>query len=171
MKLPRLRFLIPFALAIFMSLGANSYVSTQFDEDQRIAEITWEAACRLSQYECPDKSPMVRRSPIIGEMARARGAYWFAAQVVWLDSPLGGSQQYLTTLHEQIHYLQWFNRVGDETGWSDLMKCIQEREALEYTNAYALELGLSEQWMRSVPEWRRLYGCTPPKQSKKLMGH
>jgi len=170
MRLPRLRFLIPFAAAIFLSLGANSYVATQYSDDQRIAKITWKAACRISNYEvCPKKGPAVRRSPILGEMASARGAYWLGSSVIWLDKPLSGTQVWLTVFHEQIHYLQTVNGVTME-GYDQTLRCLVEREALELTNAYVDELGAPRSYKRTVEVWRKLYGCTP-NSGKQIMGH
>ena len=130
----------------------------RYAKDQRIAKITWKAACRISNYEvCPKHGPAVRRSPLIGEVG-ARGAYWMGSPVIWLDPPLkSGTQMWMTIFHEQIHYLQWINQVDSE-GFDRTLRCLIEREALDFTNAYAVELGRSD-LQRTVEVWRRLYGC------------
>ena len=174
MKCPRLRYLVPLLASLTLMLGADAialYATSPPDRygvDQRIAAITYAAACRLSQYTyCPEIGPTVRRSPILGEMASARGAYWMGAPVVWLDTTVGGTQAWLTILHEQIHYLQWHNEVDSE-GFDRTLTCLLEREALEFTNAYARELRRPK-LIRTVEDWRDLYNCHE-KNNKRIMG-
>jgi len=78
--------------------------------------------------------------------------------VVWLDKALStGTQMWLTIFHEQIHYLQGWNRV-DSLGFDKTLRCLIEREALDFTNAYADELGRPD-LKRTLKVWRKLYGC------------
>jgi len=156
--MPRLRFLIAFLAVTFLSGAADKLTPDRYTLDQRVAKITWKAACRISQYEeCPKRGPAVRRSPVIGEVG-ARGAYWMGTPVVWLDKALStGTQMWLTIFHEQIHYLQGWNRV-DSLGFDKTLRCLIEREALDFTNAYADELGRPD-LKRTLKVWRKLYGC------------
>jgi hypothetical protein len=138
------------------------YSNDQYVRDQRIAQITYKAACRISNYECVRPAPVVRRSPILGENG-IRGAYWVDSTVVWLDRPLKGSQLWLTIFHEQVHYLQTQNTVGGE-GYDKLLTCLVEREALDFTNEYAVELDRSD-LIRTIEVWRELYNCKPQSQT------
>lgn len=157
MKLPRIRFVLPFLLISTLSgWAADPYVS-RFDSDQRIAAITYKAACRITNYVCPKVGmPQVRRSATLGDNG-VRGIIWNDEGVVWLDTKVKGTQTWLVMLHEQIHWLQIKN--GVDAGANDsLLICIMEREALDFTNEYARELRAP--WMqRTLEEWRKLYGC------------
>ena len=161
--MPRARYLYALMLTL-LAYGCVSlvpYEPTVYDKDQRIARITWEAACRLSQYDdCPGDGPSARRSPIVGEMANAYGLYWMGAPVIWIDSDLMGTQLWLTIFHEQIHYLQSWNDVHEVGDESRLTVCMLEREAMELTNRFAAELNAEPKYTRSAATWRRLYGCT-----------
>ena len=167
MKCPRLRYLLPLLASLMLMLGADAiatYTPNQYNIDQRIAAITWDAACRISQYEvCPDKGPAVRRSPVVGELGRARGIYFVGSYVVWLDPEIGGSQAWLTTFHEQIHFLQSANLVEMAEYDDHLLDCLVEREALDFTNAYARELRRPE-LQRTLEVWYALYECDPDDQ-------
>lgn len=156
--MPRLRFLIAFLAVTILSGWEADYSSDQYVRDQRIARITYKAACRISQYDCVRPAPVVRRSPILGENG-IRGAYWPASTVIWLDRPLKGTQLWLTIFHEQVHYLQVANTV-DSGGWDKLLTCLIEREALDFTNEYAVELERPD-LIRTVEVWRKLYNCDP----------
>jgi len=163
----RLGFLIVFLAVAALSLAPVSEVADRYTMDQRIAGITWDAACRISKYDCAVQEPTVRRSPVIGEN-RARGVYWENSTVIWLDSSLRGTQFWLTTFHEQIHYLQGQNTVGF-VQFDRMLTCLVEREALDFVNTYADELGRSD-LKRTVVEWRKLYNCRI-KKSKTGMHH
>ncbi len=156
--IPRLRFILPLiAVAAFAFSDPARVETDSYRSDQRIARITWKAACRISKYDCPYKSPKVRRSAILGEQG-IRGAYWAGSPVVWLDKPVHGTQLWLTIFHEQVHYIQTANGVGDD--WGRLLSCMMEREALDFTNAYALELK-APGYVRTLKVWRSLYNCDP----------
>lgn len=158
--MPRARFLYALMLTLLAYGCVNLTTPTVYDIDQRIARITWEAACRLSQYDiCPSQGPFARRSPIVGEMASAYGLYWMGSPVTWIADDLMGTQLWLTIFHEQIHFLQYFNGVDEEDD-SRLTRCLLEREAMELTNKFAAELGSEPKYTRSATVWRRLYGCT-----------
>ena len=165
--LVRTRFIFAFLAALSLSAWTPDY--SKYDDDQRISRITWRAACRISHYElCPEERPAVRRSPILGERMSARGVYWLGTPVVWLDSPQRGTQQWLTTFHEQVHFIQYVNGVSVE-GYDRDLRCLIEREALDFTNAYALELGRPE-LQRTLEVWQELYNCGPKTSTKSLMG-
>ncbi len=159
--MPRLSYLLALLAALFL-LGQSRapLADVQYNADQRMARITWKAVCRLSSYrECPRKGPEVRRSPIVGELARAYGLYWMGMEVVWIDSKLTGTKAWLTTFHEQVHYLQWINSVDVDN--SRLFDCLIEREAMELTNAYAVKIKAGPSHIRSLVRWRQLYKCQP----------
>ena len=169
MSLPRLRFVIPFLLIAWFSVAVDSYVATQYQEDQRTAKIVWKAACRITNYEvCPRKGPAIRRSPIVNELMGALGVYWMGSPVIWLSEPITGGQAWLTILHEQIHYLQYLNDVDSE-GFDKNLTCLEEREAMVFTNIYAIEIDRLD-LVRSVEVWRDLYKCHPNSTSK-IMWH
>ena len=163
----RLRFLIALLAAAALSLAPVSDVPGRYTLDQRIAGITWDAACRISKYDCDVQEPTVRRSPVLGENS-ARGAYWEDSTVLWLDNTLHGTQFWLTTFHEQIHYLQGHNTVGF-VSFDAMLTCLVEREALEFVNTYADELGRPD-LKRPVDVWRKIYNCRI-KKSKIGMHH
>jgi hypothetical protein len=163
--MPRFRFLIAFVAVVFLC-GAASKLPSQYSTDQRIAKITWKAACRISNYEvCPKRGPAVRRSPVIDEV-NAWGAFWPRTEVIWIGQALElqiGTRLWLTIFHEQIHYLQGINTI-EYDGYDKALSCLIEREALDFTNAYAEELGRSDM-QRTVERWRELYNCDlSPKQ-------
>jgi len=165
--MPRYRFLIAFALIALFAVFHDPYAQTDsYDADQRIAYKTWKAACRLSHYEtCPKTGPALRRSPIVGEMAEAYGLYWMGSDVIWVDTTLKGTRLWLTTFHEQIHYIQGLNYV-DVEGYSKLNDCLIEREAMELTNTYGMELEVPLFFLRTVGVWRELYKCEPGKPDR-----
>ncbi len=160
--MPRLSYLIALLAALFL-LGqsrAPEANDDQYVSDQRMGRNTWKAVCRLSQYRhCPRKAPEVRRSPIVGELAKAYGVYWMGMEVVWIDTNLTGIRAWLTTFHEQIHYVQYLNGVDVDD--SRLFDCLIEREAMELTNMYAREMKAGPSHIRSVVRWRQLYKCQP----------
>ena len=160
--MPRLSYLIALLAALFL-LGqsrAPEANDDQYVSDQRMARSTWKAVCRLSQYRaCPRKAPELRRSPIVGELARAYGIYWMGMEVVWIDTKLTGTRAWLTTFHEQVHYLQYLNTVDVDD--SHLFDCLIERESMELTNKYAVELKAGPSHIRSLVRWRQLYNCQP----------
>ena len=175
MKCPRLRFLVPLLASLILMTGADAlalYASSAPDRygvDQRIAAITWEAACRISQYEiCPDKGPVVRRSIVIGELGSANGIYFIGSDVVWLDTPRGGTGAWLTIFHEQIHFLQSQNlfEINEYDDW--MLGCLVEREALDFTNTYAQELRRPE-LQRSIEVWEDLYKCKLSNKPRHIM--
>ena len=169
--MPRIQYLVALALAVvLLILGKTSPADGEYAAEQRIAKITWNAACRLSNYEtCPKKGPALRRSPIVGELAQAYGLYWMGSSVIWIDTELVGTRIWLTTFHEQIHYIQGLNYV-DVEGFSKLNDCLIEREAMELTNAYGRELGVGASFLRTVEVWRELYNCGP-NQTQRIMHH
>ena len=160
--MPRAKFVYALLLTILVYgcvVVKDAY--TTYERDQRTARITWEAACRLSQYDyCPKAGPFTRRSPIVGEMARAYGLYWMGSPVIWIDTNLMGTRLWLTIFHEQVHYLQSINKVTVPADETRLTVCMLEREAMELTNEFAAELGAEPKYTRSAAEWRRLYRCT-----------
>jgi len=167
MRLPRLRFILPLVAAIFLT-GATT-VASQWAQDQRVARATWKAACELSKYNCKGlETPTVRRSGMLGDI-RVRGAYWGGSPIVWLDTPLKGTQMWLTIFHEQIHYLQYFNGAFDDNS-SRLLDCVIEREAWKLTNEYVDYLNAVQSFKRPLEEWKRLYDCDA-KQQTQIMGH
>ena len=158
--------LLTFLAAVALA-SAPVKVADRYTMDQRIAGITWDAACRISKYDCDVQEPTVRRSPVLGENS-ARGAYWEDSTVLWLDSTLHGTQFWLTTFHEQIHYLQGQNTVGF-VSFDHMLTCLVEREALIFVNTYADELGRPD-LKRPVDVWRKLYNCRI-KKAKTGMHH
>ncbi|KKM98319.1 hypothetical protein LCGC14_1159140 [marine sediment metagenome] len=163
----RARFLIAFLAAASLTAAPVNDVPDRYATDQRIARITYKAACRISKYDCVRPAPRVRRSPVVGDND-ARGAYWSNSTVVWLDRDLKGTQLWLTIFHEQVHYLQVGNTV-DANGFDRFMTCIMEREALDFVNEYARELN-KPTFVRTVKVWRELYKCNP-KKSNTGMSH
>jgi len=142
-----------------MLSGVAANLPSRYEADQRIAKVTWKAACRISNYEVCGKRPAVRRSPVIDEM-HAWGAYWYGQEIVWIGKTLelkSGSRLWLTIFHEQIHYLQWINSI-DYDGYDKALTCLVEREALDFVNLYADELAAGYM-KRTVEKWRELYGC------------
>ena len=168
--MPRLRFVFALMAAVCLFVGTKLHAQADtYAADQRIAKQTWEAACRLSYYEtCPKVGPALRRSPIVGEMAEAYGVYWMGSDVIWIDTTLTGTRVWMTTFHEQIHYIQGLNFV-DTDGYNKLNNCLIEREAMELSNKYGLELGVGPFFLRTVEVWRELYGCKPIEPSKRIM--
>lgn len=154
---PRLSFVLPLIAVALLALSDPAQVDSQYSADQRIAKITYKAACRISKYACPTRGmPSVRRSAMIGESG-ARGVIWSGQKVVWLDKALVGTRVWLTIFHEQVHWLQI--QSGVDAGLEErLLTCIMEREAMDFTNAYARELG-APQMQRSLVVWRNLYSC------------
>jgi hypothetical protein len=167
LKFPRLRFVVPFIAALLLT--GYGEVASKWEQDQRIARLTWKAACELSRYSCKRLDvPTVRRSGMLGDI-RARGAYWGGSPIIWLDWPLKGTQMWLTTFHEQIHYLQWHNRAYDGNS-SRLLDCVIEREAWRLTNEYVDYLKAPQTFKRSLEDWKRLYDCDANQQNQ-IMGH
>jgi hypothetical protein len=168
---PRFRFIAAFALTALLAFSEPFAITDSYRADQRIAHSTWKAACRLSYYEtCPKRGPALRRSPIVGEMAEAYGLYWMGSDVIWVDTTLSGTRLWLTTFHEQIHYIQGLNYV-DVEGYSKLNNCLIEREAMELTNKYGLELKVVASFLRTVEVWRELYNCKPGTPTRIMHTH
>ncbi len=167
--MPRLRFWTALFLVLMLHLGLQTYeTASPFEQDQRIARITWKAATRLTGYDIKYKTtPQVRRSPIVGELMEAHGIYYYGSPIVWVDDDETLTQVWLTIFHEQVHYIQELNGV-DGDGYDKSYACLIEREAMEYTNLYATELGASLPYTRKLENWRELYNCKPKKQ---LMEH
>lgn len=165
--LARARFIFAFLFVIGLSAWTPDF--TKYDDDQRVSRITWEAVCRISRYEyCPEGHPPTRRSPILGELMDARGSYWTGSSVVWLDRSLHGTQQWLTTFHEQLHYVQYINNVATDDPSKHLL-CLVEREARDFTNQYARELRRPD-LQRDLDVWQALYSCGPKHDRKSFMG-
>lgn len=157
MKL-RLRFVLPLIAVALLALSDPAQVTSRFESDQRIARITWPTAIRLTGYLVPsdESTPQVRRSPSLADNS-VRGAIWNADGVIWLSSGVVGTQAWLTIFHEQVHYLQIIN--GVDAGWGEgFLTCVMEREALDFTNTYAREIGAGYM-QRTVETWRKLYKC------------
>ncbi len=169
--MPRLPFILALVLALFLLGKSHAPLADgQYTTDQRMAKITWKAVCRLSNYRvCPRKGPEVRRSPIVGEIGGAYGLYWMGMDVVWIDTKLKGNRAWLTTFHEQIHYLQYVNTV--DVGESRIFDCLIEREAMELTNDYARELKAGPSHITNLARWRQLYNCQPRAYNRGLMYH
>lgn len=90
--------------------------------------------------------------------------------VIWLDPSLKrGTQMWLTIFHEQIHYLQYLNGTDSE-GYDKILRCLIEREALDFTNMYADELK-APALKRTVKTWRKLYKCGPEQFRSIGMSH
>ena len=166
----RLKFLIALMAALLLAAVMPYEPASRFTQDQRIAAIVFSDACEMSNYICEGiPVPMMRRSPSFGDMG-VRGAYWNDSYVIWLDGPVRGTQLWLTTLHEIMHYLQYVNTVGTDTP-DKLLLCVQEREAWHLVEQYIDILHAPATYRRSLEEWRRLYGCHASKKpgNKKLM--
>lgn len=168
--LVRARFIFAFLAALSLTAWTPDYASSKYDDDQRNSRVTWTAACRISQYRyCPEQGPETRRSPILGEIMDARGSYWTGSAAVWLDVTLHGTQSWLTTFHEQIHYIQYINNVATDNPSKNLL-CLVEREALDFTNQYAIELERPD-LQRTVEVWRDIYNCGTKVDPKSFMGN
>lgn len=152
-----MKFLLPLLAASLLMLGVSrtSAPETQFQADQRIAKEIFTAACSISKYNCNGLTvPQIRRTPEIARLGM-RGLY-FGGNVVFLAGWLMPVQSRLTAFHEMIHVLQWYSYpIFLEAS----QRCVMEREALNYTNAYARSLDLPENFIRTLDAWRKLYGC------------
>lgn len=152
----RVRFIFALGIA-FMLMGVNLEPTTQFTADQRIAAIVYSSACRMTNYECSGDVPMLRRSPELFHNG-IRGMFW-SEGVYWVANEMTGTQLWLTAFHETVHVLQ--NRNGIlEYDDDDLLDCMVEREALDFTNAYVDVLNAPQSFKRTVETWRELYDCT-----------
>lgn len=158
----RFRFILGFLAALGLSIYADayeySYYRDTWTDDQRIAKITFKAACTLSNYNCNFPLPSLRRSPILGER-NIRGMYTCATPILWLDQKVGGTQLWLTTFHENVHYIQCMNGAIEADFSSKMTRCIAEREAWSLTNQYVDELRASQSYKRSLETWFSLYNC------------
>ncbi len=169
--MPRLRFWTALFAVLILQLGLHTYaLASPFEQDQRIARITWKAATRLTGYDIHQKTtPQVRRSPILGEMMNARGAYWCEVNIVWLDTAMtDNTQTWLTIFHEQVHKLQCDNYVDGYGDWDKELNCLVEREANDFTTLYARELKTPQSYIRTDEDWRTIYNCKP---NKPIMAH
>jgi len=168
--MPRSQFWTALFVVLLLHLGLQTYEkASPFEQDQRIARITWKAATRLTGYDIAQRTaPQVRRSPILGEMMNARGAYWCDTAIVWLDTAMtDNTQTWLTIFHEQVHYLQCMSSM-DGWGYDKDLDCLIEREANDFTTLYAKELHTPVSYIRTDEEWRDIYNC---KSTKQLMSH
>ncbi len=166
--MPRLRFWTALFAVLILQLGLHTYeLASPFEQDQRIARITWKAATRLTGYDIHQKTtPQVRRSPMVGELMEAHGVYYYESPIVWIDEGETLTQVWLTIFHEQIHYIQELNGVEGD-GYDKPYTCLIEYEAMHYTNMYADELGASRPYRREIENWRELYNCKPKQQIMK----
>ena len=153
------KFLLTILAASLVALGVytTSPAETQFRSDQRYARAAYKAACSITQYRCKGKAPQVRRTSEIKKIG-ARGVY-FGGEIVFILETLRDEQARLTIFHEIVHVLQSRSIPLDFKHY--LQKCVLEREAMEYTNTYAKQLELADNMIRTLDEWRKLYGCRP----------
>jgi len=154
--LPRTRFILAFLATLALTVWAPDY--SKYNADQKMSQIIFKAACRLTNYDCTNlHAPIIRRSRYIGDI-KVRGLYAPSSVIFWLDNNLRGTQQWLTAFHETVHYLQWFNTASG-TDTSSNMICLLEDEALKYVNQYVDILKAPQSYKRSLEEWRKLYSC------------
>lgn len=151
----RLRFAVALVAALLLT-GISTIPDSTFTKDQRIAAVVYSAACSMTGYKCTDVVPQIRRSPQLRAYGY-KGLYW-SAGIIWLDTGLTGSKLWLSAFHETVHVLQDRNGVLDYQ-FDPELDCLVEREALDYTNAYADVIGAGPSFKRTVEEWRELYDC------------
>ncbi|MCB7130175.1 MAG: hypothetical protein J3T61_11625 [Candidatus Brocadiales bacterium] len=166
----RLKFLVVFMATLLLTVVVPDKPTSRFTQDQRVTAIVFSDACEMSNYICKGiPVPMLRRSASLGEVT-VRGAYWNGSNVIWLDEPLRGTQLWLTTLHEIIHYLQHKNTASRYEPDS-LLRCVLEREAWTLVEQYIGVLHAPQTYRRSLEDWRTLYGCHDRRErvNKKLM--
>ena len=165
----RFRFIL--GLLAALGLGLYTYIHASnlntWADDQRIVKITFKAACDLSNYKCNFPLPTLRRSPILGDQ-NIRGMYTCDAPILWVDPSLNGTQLWLTTFHENVHYIQCMNGTIKPGYGSTMSRCVAEREAWSLVNIYVDELRAPQRYKRSLETWLSLYNCSPTKRFMRI---
>ena len=113
-------------------------------------------ACRLTDYNCgvflqPPELVFTDMTEMIG----AWGFYIYTDRVYLAKDkdPKESHIGYMVLVHETVHYLQ--NKY-DKAPYSKLRACVHEEEALNVTNALAVELKRPD-LLRL--DWAKGYGC------------
>ena len=129
-----------------------------FEYDNQLMEQIFEDACRLSKYDCDGiEQPIVRRSSQL-QSVNIWGLY-IGGKTLWIDTNLMPVRARLTMFHEAIHYLQFTVGQLEPAYINYTSGCMLEREALELSNTYAVEVLNMPQYVRSVEEWKDIYRC------------
>ncbi|MEE9586013.1 MAG: hypothetical protein V3W09_03840 [Nitrososphaerales archaeon] len=131
---------------------------SQFDIDNKDMNQIFEDACELSNYDCDGvEQPIVRRSSQL-ESTDMYGLY-IGGKILWVGSKLMPLRAHLTMFHEVVHYLQ-VNVGGTDLSFiNDTGICVVEREAMQLTNTYARMKKMPKAYIRTVEEWKEIYGC------------
>lgn len=162
----RARFIVAFAAVVLLAAWAPDY--SKYSDDQKVARIAFKHACQETNYNCKGlEAPVVRRAGYL-KTVYIRGIFKPGSYIVWLDTTLQGTQQWLTTYHEVIHYLQEANTAIQGFDGKH-MKCVVEWEAWKYTNDYVDFLRAPQTFKRSLSDWQGLYNCAPTSEFKGFM--
>jgi hypothetical protein len=145
------------ALTIFLQQVLAIPPKTTYEGDQSVVEQIFEDACRISEYNCSGlEQPLVRRSNQL-DPVHVSGLY-AGGKILWINNQMVATPRILILFHEMIHYLQFNSGMIEPTMRGTIVTCIIEREAMELTNAYTLELNMP-QLVRQVADWEETYGC------------
>jgi hypothetical protein len=141
-------------VALVLSLTAYAEEG-QWSKDQRIGRLVYKEACRMSNYKCDIKAPIVRRSETLE--TRGLNGMYIGGDIIWINDNLRGTQAWLTIFHETVHYLQIQGKPMKVS--PDVLWCALEWEAADLTNQYVDVLGAADFYKRSYTRWQGIYSC------------
>jgi len=140
---------------IILYLAFSCSIPLSGSKDDQDMAFVWRHVCEISQYDCSELDvPEFRWTPQLDSHG-LRGAYPLGNRF-WIQDDLPYSRQLLIMFHETLHYVQYHNEVPITK--SNVIRCISEREALDFTNQFADEIGVPE-LKRSVDDWKKKYRC------------